>query len=362
VTRVVFYVSSHGFGHAVREAVVLEAFRRLAPDVEIEVRTEAADWIFPSGVRVVRRGLDIGVVQPESFRLEPRETLVRYAALAAREGELIEREATELHRAGVGLVVADIPSAAFAVARRAGVPSVGIGNFCWDWIYEPWVDDAPEYRPLLDHLRAQHAQADLLLRLPLHADMSCFPCIVDIPLIARRGSADRAATRRRLGLPLETPLVLLSFGGFPFGGLDDAGLGRIGDYAFVLTDPDAVVDGARNVFQLPRHGYAYVDLLAACDAVVTKPGYGIVADCLANQTPMLYASRGPFREEAVLIDSLERLGRAVRLPSDALRDWDLRPYLDRLLALDQPWADLPLDGGVVAAERLLAMALSAPRP
>ena len=45
----------------------------------------------------------------------------------------------------------------------------------------------------------------------------------------------------------------------------------------------------------------YEDLVHAVDVVVTKPGYGIVAECLANGTAMLYTSRGRFREYDVMV-------------------------------------------------------------
>ena len=42
------------------------------------------------------------------------------------------------------VVVGDIPPLAFAAAARAGVPSVAVGNFTWDWIYSGY--DAFEQR------------------------------------------------------------------------------------------------------------------------------------------------------------------------------------------------------------------------
>ena len=43
-------------------------------------------------------------------------------------------------------------------------------------------------------------------------------------------------------------------------------------------------------------GYRYEDLVRAVDVVVTKPGYGIISECIANDTALLYTSRGDFRE------------------------------------------------------------------
>ena len=35
-------------------------------------------------------------------------------------------------------------------------------------------------------------------------------------------------------------------------------------------------------------------LVGAADAVVSKPGYGIISECIANETAILYTSRGHF--------------------------------------------------------------------
>jgi hypothetical protein len=89
-------------------------------------------------------------------------------------------------------VVADVPAAAFEIAARADVPSIGLANFTWDWIYEPFLTEMPECAPLVDHLRAHYAQATLLLRLPFHGDMSAFPHIEDVPLIGRVRAAGKS--------------------------------------------------------------------------------------------------------------------------------------------------------------------------
>jgi L-arabinokinase len=96
----------------------------------------------------------------------------------------------------------------------------------------------------------------------------------------------------------------------------------------------------------------YVSLLAACDAVVTKPGYGIVADCLANQVPILYTERGPFREYDVLVEAVHRLGCAHYVPRPDVLSGRLTPHLDALFDSACAWSDLPLDGARVVAQRV----------
>ena len=50
------------------------------------------------------------------------------------------------------------------------------------------------------------------------------------------------------------------------------------------------------------------------DVVVTKPGYGIISECLANDTALLYTDRGHFIEYDVLVARDAAL-RALRLPA-----------------------------------------------
>ena len=60
----------------------------------------------------------------------------------------------------------------------------------------------------------------------------------------------------------------------------------------------------------------YPDLVAAADVVVTKPGYGIVSECVANGTPLLYTSRGRFVEYDVFVAEMPRVLRCRYLPRE----------------------------------------------
>jgi L-arabinokinase len=362
---IALYTSSHGFGHAVRCAILCRALLAACPGLRIVARTMAPTWIFPPGVEVEPCAIDAGVVQPNSLDIDARATLERYAALVAGEAERLAAEAAYVRATGAQALVADVPSAAFEIAERACIPGIGLANFCWDWIYEPFVEELPGYEPLLEHLKGQYRRASLLLRLPFHGDLGAFPAIEDVPLIARRSTAERAETRRSLGLPLDVPLVLFSFGGHAGEGPDPDRLAHLDRYAFVATAPTRAATTAadsrarrqgRNLFRLPQLADGYVDLLAACEVVITKAGYGIVADLIANRVPALYVSRGGFREEPVLVRVLEEEARAVSLERSALDALDLGPSLDRLERLDRPWTTRSLDGAEVAARRILDLA------
>jgi hypothetical protein len=86
--------------------------------------------------------------------------------------------------------------------------------------------------------------------------------------------------------------------------------------------------------------------------VMTKPGYGIVADCIANGTPMLYTERGRFAEYDCLVDGIK-----AHLPNAFISAADLQagrwaPALDQVLAQARRVPAIPIDGADVAAKVL----------
>jgi hypothetical protein len=103
------------------------------------------------------------------------------------------------------------------------------------------------------------------------------------------------------------------------------------------------------------HGIRYEDLVRAVDVVATKPGYGIIAECLANDAAILYTSRGDFVEYDVLVAAMPRVVRCAYIDHDDLFAGRWQPHLDGLLAQPSPPERPPVNGADVAADRLLGM-------
>jgi len=122
-----------------------------------------------------------------------------------------------------------------------------------------------------------------------------------------------------------------------------------------VSSTETLPPTVRLLEQPPRD---YVSLLAACDVVITKPGYGIAADCLANRVSVLFTDRGPFREYPVLAEALTRLGNARYIPSNDLLRGDVGPYLEELLTNPNGWTAECMNGADVVAERVLELCSS----
>ena len=339
---VVFYVSGHGFGHASRSIEVINALIDRRPGIRIIVRSQVASWLF---TRTARPGIelspvetDTGVVQIDSIRLDEAETVRRATAFMASFDARVADEVAFLRASDARLVLADLPPLGVAAARAAGVPLIGYGNFTWDWIYAGYDGGAA----LARQIGEIYSHVPLMLRLPMWGGFETMTNVRDLPFVARVSHRDPIETRRALGIPLDERVVLASFGGY---GLKGATKPAAPGYHVLWP-------GEFSESAMYDRGYKYEDVVRAADVVVTKPGYGIISECIANDTAMLYTSRGNFREYDALVAAMPHYLSHAFIDHDDLFAGNWGPHLDRLLA--QPAARLKpaTNGAEVAAEAI----------
>jgi UDP-N-acetylglucosamine:LPS N-acetylglucosamine transferase len=243
---------------------------------------------------------------------------------------------------------------------------VAIANFTWDWIYARYPECEAIAPGTIETIAASYALAGTTLRLPFHGGFDTMRTTVrDIPLIARRSARSRAEVRRLLGLPAAGVVVIVSFGAYGVEMPLDA-IARANDLTIVVTDQERGAGGPpaapplRHVTaaEMTRHGLRYEDLVAASDIIVSKPGYGIVSECIANGAALLYTSRDEFAEYDVFVREMPRYLRCRFVDQEDLLAGRWKAAISALLA--SPPAPLTLDvtGAAAAAEIIIQRARS----
>ncbi|MBM2802953.1 MAG: hypothetical protein HW419_846 [Deltaproteobacteria bacterium] len=285
--------------------------------------------------------------------MELSETLAACRNIYDHCQDVIDREVAFIKTHAISLIVGDTPPLCFEIAAQAAIPSVSITNFTWDVIYRAYIDEHPGFRPLIEQISAFYGQTTMALTLPYACDTSMFPRQQAIPWLARQSSLTKAQARRKFDLPESATIVLLSFGGLGLERLPLAKLNGQRRFFFVTTGESRKFDG--NLLVLPDTQSQYEDLVRAVDAVVTKPGYGIVADVLAHRLPILYTDRGDFPEYPRLVEALHDCATAELIPQDELLAGNLTAHLERLLSRSPNWPQVALNGAPVAAQEILSM-------
>ena len=365
-STVLVYVTGHGFGHAVRTAELLWELAPLMPGVRFAVRTTAPAHLFAGlPARVESAAIDAGVCETEGgLDVDVARTVHALAGLFAAREEIVAREADCCRRHRPALILADIPFFAGDIAAAAGVPCVGLANFTWDWIYEPFAAEDASIAAFLPPIRASYGRFDHILRLPFSQPV--WPetaAIHHIPLIGRRSRREPEELLAGLGLdPRDgrTRVLAAMRGGLPPGVLEAAAR-QSPDCLFLdcATPGEAPAPNVMRVSAAGRIGFP--DLLAVAGVAVSKLGYGTVADSIGARTRLLYPPRRRFRETERMESAAAEHLRMLAIPWRDFASGNWRDYIRSLASAPRIETDMAIDGARAGA-RMVADLLAGSQP
>lgn len=301
-----YFISSHGFGHAARACAVMAALDRRRPGSRFTLFTTVPRWFLDESLDgltgrfdVEPLDCDLGLVQTNALEEDLPATLRELGKRIPFTGERLDPVVRRIEELGGDLVIADIAPLGLAAAKHCGLPAVLVENFTWDWIYRGYLDQCPELGAIADHFEEAFALADLHVQ----TEPVCAPRdgARRVPPICRQVRTGRDEIRRRLGVGEGEPVVVLTMGGVRW---------SYASLAAELTepgDPWLVIPGDHGherrgrVIRLPhRSSFYHPDLIHAADAVVGKLGYSTLAEVWQAGVPLGYLTRPRFRESPLL--------------------------------------------------------------
>jgi len=347
-----YYVTGHGFGHAIRTIQILKA---LPPELPLLVKTTAPERLFREELvgrpfEYIAAEYDCGCLQSDSVTVLRRETLTRYAEIAQRNHEWLPQEVAFLKERSIRCVASDIPSFPLLAAREAGIPAVAVANFTWHDIYSEYAETA-EDAALLAEMAAEYASATAGLVTPLSLPSTplVFPNAESVPLVARRGQPIREALTQALDIAPGKRLALLYLGGW---GLDIhwAALERFTEWVFLLDRPVSQVASNARIFD--PSVWRYADVAASVNVVVSKAGYGTVTECIANSVPLVYLPRLGFAEHEALVLGMNAWGGGIGISEQAFHTGNWENALHAALAVKPDPNAFAANGAEVIAWKL----------
>jgi hypothetical protein len=351
---IVFDISSHGFGHLGQVAPIIRELDRRHPKLRVVLRslhpaTRVRDFL---GIAVA-----VETPPPEAIFAMLGSAIVDVAASAAAFQALhadwdghVEREAARLAELDPDLLVADVPYLSLAAAKRIGVPAIAICSLNWLDIYRAYCGAEENAPAILDTIGTCYRSAAMFLQSQPHMAMTDLPNRRSIGPLGRIGRKRKAEILAALGLPPETRIVLVTFGGFqsdePFR------LPEIDNVHWLV--PAAHVSAAKNASDLGRLAMNFTEILISCDAVLTKVGYCTIVDAACNGVGIVTFPRADWPEAGATISWAKRHARFA-LADRGLKDEEgLRIAV--LEVLKAPPKPLPQPSGVKEAADLIASA------
>jgi len=353
---IAYYVSAHGYGHGVRASAIVRALNQAYPNVPITIISALPEAFLSN--RLTKQApvsfrsaqFDLGMVQLDSIRVDVPATLREISKIYAGRDETVVREVDYLREQEVRVVVTDIPAMPLEAASKAGIPGIAVGNFAWNWIYSDFLDQDERWQAIIHALEEGYRTCSLLLKLPFSEPMSVFPVKEEVPLLASCGDNRRDAMAKHTGADPAKRWLLLSFTALNWSDRALASVRALDEYEFFTVKPLDWQGG--NIHAIDRADVAFSDVLASVEAVISKPGFGILSECVVNKKPLIYAEREDFVEYPILEEAIQRYLRHVHVPAEKLYAGDLRDALDAIWRTPDVADTLPNGGDAIAAQRI----------
>ena len=347
--HLVVSISGHGYGHVAQTAPILNHLYDRMPELRITVRTSVPFDYLRTRIRapfdLLSSEGDIGMVMSSALDVDVERSRAAYRDFHAGWDCRVAEEANLLCDLNADLVFSNVGYLPLAGAQRAGIPNVSLCSLNWVDIYQHYCGE--------DSVSAQiyscYADADNFLRVTPGMEMSDLPNLVSVSPIAEIGRNRRDELNRHLNVSDDVKLVLVSMGGIA-SRLPLEFWPRIEGVRWLVQEnwqadhPDAIA-----LESLPL---GFSDLLASCDVLLCKPGYGSFVEAACSNVPVLFASRADWPESSALVEWLKIHGRCLEVTRQVLEQGDVEAALNEIWQMP-PGVQVVTDGAEQVAEWLM---------
>lgn len=355
-----FYLSDHGFGHIARNLpIIAEAVRRTEGLVYLVcgakhldfARANLQELLTPEQLARVRyraEHTDVGLILQPGTLLVDAPTLTRACEdYLSCLPEWLAREASWLKAHDIAAALCDMPLWSISACAQAGVPLLYLGNFTWTELYREflperiWKAYAVEYAKIRHGMLYALHNPEMLEFLP-NAELT------ETSLVARPLHPEQIVAIRG---EHSCPIVFVALG---MSAQFTRPVSVEGVKAHFYTTEGVPLTGS-NVTTVPYTTLNTQDYVAAADYVITKAGWGTVAECLLSRKPMGLFARDSVLEDRTTIRLLEEQGLAVKITYEQLAD--MPALLNELEQIHYPAQTSYYDAAAEIASRLLALAM-----
>jgi hypothetical protein len=353
-------ISAHGFGHLSQTAPVLDALQRRCPGLRMTVRSA-----LPAAQ--LRRRLsmpfdhicvddDFGFVMHNAIDIDCAASAARYREMHACWAVRVADETARLRSLQVDAVLSNIAYVPLAAAAQVGVSAAAMCSLNWAEMFATCFSGEPWATAIHAQMHAAYRAADVFLRVTPGLEMQSLGNIRPVGPIARVPTVDperRGRIARQLSLPERARWVLVAMGGMDFRQPVENWPLVDGIYWLLPAQWGVVRSDVRSV---DSNEIAFIELLAAADAVLTKPGYGTFVEAACSGTSVVYVGRDDWPEEAMLAQWIAAHGCAARVSRAQLARGELHEALASVWQAAPEASVRPVPSGIdEAVEALLAL-------
>jgi hypothetical protein len=325
-------ISPHGYGHTSQTSAVVNELVQLLPELRVTVRTtvphEFLKSRFQCEFRHIPVAFDFGMKMANAVDVEVEQSAAAYREFHLGWEEKVAREADNIRLLKPDLLLANIPYLTLAAAHAAKVRAVGLCCLNWADIYQHYCAGDSASQEIHAQMLVAYNSAECFLKVQPAMDMPGLKNTRNIAPIARIGRALRCHIAANSNQTEGEKLVLIAMGGMEFR-LPMESWPHIPGIRWII--PQAWGINRDDTTTIESLKLTFTDVLATCDAVITKPGYGTFTEAACNGVPVLYLPRHDWPEEPYLVEWLKKNVACLEVEHSVLLKGETGDLLNQLL-------------------------------
>lgn len=330
-------ISAHGYGHVAQTAPVANELARRIPGLRVTVRSSAPLALlqqrFHCDFQQIPIAPDFGMKMANAVDVEIEQSAAAYRDYHAAWEAKVRRAAKEMRALQPDMLLANVPYLSLAAAKVAGVRAAAMCCLNWADIYHHYCASAPTSAVIHAQMLEAYNSAEIFLKVQPAMPMPDLSNAHSINPIAQLGGNQREKIIKGLPAANTEKLIIVAMGGIAYR-LPMGHWPRIPGVCWLA--PKGWNINRDDMIAFESLGLPFSDVLASCDAVLTKPGYGTFAEAACSGVPVLYVSRRNWPEEPYLVQWLQQNGVCMEVERERLQRGELQEVLEQLWAMPKP--------------------------
>lgn len=317
-----FYISSHGFGHMTRCLGIIENILK-ASDYKIYIVCDkkqndfAKIYLSTFKDRIIYNDLetDIGLINKEnSLEVDKVKLEKKLTEFISNLDDATDKECKFLKKLNVKSVICDISPIGCIVGNKLNLPTIFISNFSWIEQYEYIGIN----KDIIDKFRLAYSYIDKFIKyeLCLCLDSIDYKEAYETGFVCREIDESKVEDiRSKYGKS-----IFITCG--KSASLDYTNVKNFSGTIFTTSGIDIKCDDA-NIVNLPIDVLDTQNYIAASDMIISKAGWGTIAEGIIGNTPLVLIERPSAKEDSFNISKIKEYKLGISITEDKLKDIDM---------------------------------------
>lgn len=308
--HIFFYISGHGYGHLGQCIPVINYITNAHPNWRLSICStldaKLLKKVIHSDFEHHSRAYDFGMLMLNALEVDQEKTEAQFNNQINSWDADLNSARSLLAKANPSVVINNVSYLIPTAAKSLSIPTISFSSLNWFDIAKYYF---PDNTRLLTKLFEGYRDSDYFACLTPGMDATFCEnwqgVEITVGAVAQTGQrisfADYSIEKNKASF-VNRKVILVSMGGIPFD-IDFSSWPLFEDIVYITAQ--TVPSTRADIIPLSELECNYSDVLASCDLLITKPGYGNFVEAAAVGVPILYVPRPDWPEQPCLINWIE---------------------------------------------------------